>query len=108
MSATLSATSGAMFMAELEHHLLTAGHDLAAVAPPVQVDVSKDAESYVTFNGQSQTLKPDDMLMRDGHGVISSVLLGSARVAEHLAAIAANVRIVTPAAVIVSAEVAST
>lgn len=122
----------AMFMAELEHHLLTAGHDLTAVAPPVQVDVSTDVESYVTFNGQAQTLKGKDMLMRDGQGVISSVLLGpdqrtrirpetervmfavyappgigSARVAEHLAAIAANVRIVTPAAVIVSSEVAS-
>ena len=122
----------AMFMAELENHLLTAGHDAAEVASPVHVDVSRDGESYVAFNGQSQLLKPGDMVMRDARGVISSVLngpdqrtrirsetdraifavyappgIGSVRVAEHLAAIAANVRVVAPSAVIVSSEVAS-
>lgn len=122
----------AMFMAELENHLLTAGHDAAALEPPVYVDVSKDGESYVTLSGQCQALKPGDMLMRDAHGVISSVLhgpdqrtpiraettravfavyappgIGAARVTEHLATIAANVRIVAPSAEIVSSEVAA-
>jgi DNA/RNA-binding domain of Phe-tRNA-synthetase-like protein len=120
----------AMFMAGLENHLLTAGHDAAAVEAPVHVDVARDGESYVTLNGQTQALKTGDMLMRDARGVISSVLngpdqrtrirleteravfavyappgIGTARVAEHLRAIAANVRIFAAAAEIVSAEV---
>lgn len=120
----------AMFMAELEHQLLTAGHDAGEVASPVQVDVSNEGESYVAFNGQSQPLKQGDMVMRDALGVISSVLngpdqrtrirpeteraifavyapagIGSARVEAHLAAIATNVRIVAPSAAIVSSEV---
>ena len=122
----------AMFMAELENQLLTAGHDAAEVAPPVRVDVSSEGESYVAFNGQSQMLKAGDMVMRDTHGVISSVLngpdqrtrirpetdrvifavyaprgIGAARVGEHLDAIATNVRVVAPSAVIVSREVSS-
>jgi DNA/RNA-binding domain of Phe-tRNA-synthetase-like protein len=123
----------AMFMAELENQLLTAGHDAGEVAGPVRVDVASDGESYVAFNGQSQALKAGDMVMRDAHGVISSVLNGpdqrtrirpetdrvifavyapsgidAAQVATHLDAIAANVRIVAPSAVIVSSEVSST
>jgi DNA/RNA-binding domain of Phe-tRNA-synthetase-like protein len=123
----------AMFMAELENQLLTAGHDAGEVAGPVRVDVASDGESYVAFNGQSQALKAGDMVMRDAHGVISSVLngpdqrtriqpetdrvifavyapagIGAAGVAAHLDAIAANVRIVAPSSVIVSSEVSST
>jgi hypothetical protein len=72
------------------------------------------------------------MVMRDAHGVISSVLngpdqrtrirpetdrvmfavyappgIGAARVTAHLDAIAANVRIITPSAVTVGSEVSS-
>ncbi len=66
----------AMFMAELQNMLLTAGHDLDAVQSPVTVDVAKGGERYVGINGQEQTAKPGDMMMLDGHGVISSVLYG--------------------------------
>ena len=122
----------AMFMAELENQLLTAGHDAAIVEPPIQVDVSKDGEGFVAFSGQTQTLQPNDMVMRDGGGVISSVLygpdhrtrvrpetrraafavyapagIGPERVTAHLHTIAANVRIVAPDATIVSLEVGS-
>jgi DNA/RNA-binding domain of Phe-tRNA-synthetase-like protein len=120
----------AMFMAELENQLLTAGHDATAVGTPVHVDVARDGESYVTLNGRTQALTPGDMLMRDAHGVISSVLhgpdqrtrlrpettraifavyaaagIGADRVGEHLRAIAANVRLIAPSANIVSLEV---
>ena len=66
----------AMFMAELEDMLLTAGHDLDAVQLPVTVDVAKGDEHYVMLGGQEQTAKPSDMMMTDSGGVISSVLYG--------------------------------
>jgi DNA/RNA-binding domain of Phe-tRNA-synthetase-like protein len=66
----------AMFMAELKNMLLTAGHDLEALQLPVTLDVSRGDERYVMINGQEQTLKPGDMMMRDGGGMISNVLYG--------------------------------
>lgn len=66
----------AMFMAELKNMLLTAGHDLEALQLPVTLNVAKGDERYVMINGQEQTLKPGDMMMTDGSGVISSVLYG--------------------------------
>jgi DNA/RNA-binding domain of Phe-tRNA-synthetase-like protein len=122
----------AMFMAELESQLLTAGHDAAVVESPIQIDVSQEGETFVTLNGQTQTLQPGDMVMRDTRGVISSVLhgpdqrtrvrpetrqavfavyapagIGPARVTEHLHGIAANVRVISADATIVSLEVSS-
>mgnify|MGYP000395083631 CR=1 FL=1 len=65
-----------MFMAELKNLLLTAGHDLDTIIPPVVLDVSRGGETYVRLNGQEQVLKPGDMFMRDQGGVLSSVLYG--------------------------------
>ena len=66
----------AMFMAELKNLLLTAGHDLEAVQPPVRLDVAGGSERYVMLNGQEQVLKLGDMMMADAQGVISSVIYG--------------------------------
>lgn len=72
----------AMFMAELDHQLLTAGHDLALVRAPVRIDVAEGSESYVRMNGQEQALKAGDMYIADAHpdgpwgGVLSSILYG--------------------------------
>ncbi len=66
----------AMFMAELKNMLLTAGHDLATLQLPVTIDVSKGDERYIMINGQAQRLKPGDMMMTDGGGIISNVLYG--------------------------------
>lgn len=66
----------AMFIAEVKNLLLTAGHDLGAVVEPVTLDVSRGDDYYVRLNGQEQRLKPGDMMMTDGQGVISSVLYG--------------------------------
>ena len=66
----------AMFMAELENLLLTAGHDLAAVQAPIRLDVSTGDERYVLLNGQEQVLKPGDMSVSDAQGVISDVIYG--------------------------------
>ena len=69
----------AMFIAELKSLLLTAGHDLDVIQPPVRLDVSDGTERYVRINGQEQVLKPGDMLIADAEGVISSVLYGPDR-----------------------------
>lgn len=66
----------AMFMAELENMILTAGHDLERVLLPIRLEASQGQERYLLLNGKEQTLKPKDMLMRDGEGIISSVLYG--------------------------------
>lgn len=66
----------AMFMAELKNQLLTAGHDYKAIRGAVKVDVASGSELYTLLNEQEQELKPGDMFMADGSGVISSVLYG--------------------------------
>jgi len=65
-----------MFVAELKNGLLTAGHDLNAVQPPVTIEVARGTESYTLMNGKNQTLKAGDLCMTDAAGVISSVLNG--------------------------------
>lgn len=72
----MAALVEAMFMAELQNGLLTAGHDLAALQGPVRVDVATGEETYTQLNGRAESLKPDDMYMADNVGVISSVIYG--------------------------------
>lgn len=66
----------AMFMAELSNLLLTAGHDLDTVEPPIGAHVSDGTERYIRINGQEQELKPGDMYIADQGGVMSSVIYG--------------------------------
>jgi DNA/RNA-binding domain of Phe-tRNA-synthetase-like protein len=72
----VSALVEAMFMAELENLLLTAGHDLANIQPPVKLELASGIERYRLLGGQEQVLKAGDMMMRDRASVISSVLYG--------------------------------
>jgi DNA/RNA-binding domain of Phe-tRNA-synthetase-like protein len=73
---TTAALVEAMFMAELEDLLLTAGHDAGALHVPLTLDAALGHEQYVMLNGQQQTLKAGDMLIADAQGVISSILYG--------------------------------
>jgi len=66
----------AMVAVELKNLLLTAGHDLEAVQPPVTLTVATGSERYRLLSGQEQGLQAGDMMMADGQGVISSVLCG--------------------------------
>jgi DNA/RNA-binding domain of Phe-tRNA-synthetase-like protein len=116
----------AMFAAELDSLLLTAGHDVDALAAPLLVDCSQADDRFVGINGQERELKPGDMLMRDGLGIISAVLHGPdqrtrfsesttsalfvtyapkgiarADVQRHLDEIAAHVRLTDPGAEVV-------
>jgi DNA/RNA-binding domain of Phe-tRNA-synthetase-like protein len=111
----------AMFLTELRNMLLTAGHDMAAVQPPVRLDVAKGTETYVRINGQEQQLKARDMIISDKEGVISSVIYGPDKrtrimpstqevlfttyappgvgeqpVRQHLEGLEANVKIIAP------------
>ena len=113
----------AMFMAELKNLLLTAGHDLTAVALAVRVDVTRERDRYVAINGTERVPAAGDMMMVDGEGIISSVLqgpdrrtritpetrevlfavyapagVGESAVRSHLEDIAANVLLVAPQA----------
>ncbi|HSD85566.1 MAG TPA: phenylalanine--tRNA ligase beta subunit-related protein, partial [Anaerolineae bacterium] len=66
----------AMFMAEIKNLLLTAGHDLNALQLPLTLDSAQGEERYTLLRGQEQVLKTGDMFIRDGAGVISSILYG--------------------------------
>jgi len=66
----------AMFMAELENSLLTAGHDYEALKFPLELDVAIGNEKYVLLNGQEQIVKPGDMMITDTEGIISSIIHG--------------------------------
>jgi len=66
----------AMFMAELQHGLLTAGHDGDLIAGDVVLDCATGTERYMTLSGEEKTLKAKDMYVRDGEGVLSSIIYG--------------------------------
>ena len=120
----------AMFVAELKNLLLTAGHDLATIAPPITLNVATGDEAFTRLNGRPATAYRGDMLMADRSGVISTVLqgpddrtainpgtkdvvfavyapegIGADAVRRHLDDIAANVRLVSPEARVESLDV---
>ena len=74
---TAGALVEAMFMAELNDGLLTAGHDLDAIETPLDIRTSHDGEPFIRMNGQPQPLKGDDIIMADARGVICSIIYGS-------------------------------
>jgi DNA/RNA-binding domain of Phe-tRNA-synthetase-like protein len=69
----------AMFMAELKNLLLTAGHDLIAIEPPLRIDVAQGTESYIRMNGEEQTIKAGDMMIADTNGIVSCIIYGPDR-----------------------------
>jgi len=73
---SVAALVEAMFMAEVKNLLLTAGHDLDSLHLPLTLDASQGNEHYTLLRGQEQELKAGDMYIRDGAGVISSILYG--------------------------------
>jgi DNA/RNA-binding domain of Phe-tRNA-synthetase-like protein len=66
----------AMFMAEMQDLLLTAGHDLDALNLPLRLGVSTGSERYTLLRGDEQTTKAGDMIISDQQGVISSIIYG--------------------------------
>lgn len=76
---SVAALVEAMFMAELENLLLTAGHDADLLVDGVRVDVADGSERYTMLDGEPQTCKEGDQMMADAEGVISSILYGPDR-----------------------------
>lgn len=65
-----------MFLGELRHRILTATHDAVSVRLPVSVGEADGTQIIRRMGGAERTLKPGDLFMADGEGVISSVLAG--------------------------------
>jgi len=66
----------AMFAAEIDHLLLTAGHDLDSLSLPLMLDSSRDGDRFVGISGREHVLRAGDMVMRDSSGIISAVVNG--------------------------------
>ena len=120
----------AMFIAELQNLLLTAGHDLDEIELPVRLGVGA-GEAFIAPNGQEQAVKPGDMFIADARGrVLSAIITGPADaarigpgttaalfycyaprgidpalVAAHLDEIERNVRVISPEAVVIAREI---
>lgn len=65
----------AIFAAELETLLLSAGHDADRLAWPVTIDAA-GAETYALLSGVQQQVKRGDMAMRDAEGVVCTIVYG--------------------------------
>jgi DNA/RNA-binding domain of Phe-tRNA-synthetase-like protein len=66
----------ANFTAEVGTLVLTAGHDVANLAEPVVIDVSRDGDQITQLNGETKPIRAGDMVMRDARGVCCSILYG--------------------------------
>lgn len=66
----------AMVTAEIKNQLLTAGHDVTLLEGPLTANVASGQERYTRLGDKEQQLKPGDMFIVDGAGIISSVLYG--------------------------------
>jgi hypothetical protein len=66
----------AMFAAELEGMLLTAGHDLDALAMPLSLGLASGSATMPTLGGDEKAPPADDLVMSDARGIVASVLLG--------------------------------
>lgn len=66
----------ANFAAELETLVLTAGHDADLLEAPITIDATQGNETFIQMNGSERTLRPNDMMMSDGKGVICTIIYG--------------------------------
>jgi DNA/RNA-binding domain of Phe-tRNA-synthetase-like protein len=120
----------AMFRAELETGLLTAGHDADFLVGGLTVDLVAAGDRYTGIGGRPIEAAPGDMCIRDGAGIVSSIVygpddrsrlreetraavfttyapagIGTDAVTRHLGAIAIGIRAVAPDSVVESMEV---
>jgi DNA/RNA-binding domain of Phe-tRNA-synthetase-like protein len=66
----------AMFMAELNSLLLTAGHDLDQTRGQISLDSSTGEEIYTLLRNEEATCKTGDMAMSDEQGIFCTVIYG--------------------------------
>jgi DNA/RNA-binding domain of Phe-tRNA-synthetase-like protein len=120
----------AMFIAELNSLLLTAGHDLDAVELPIRLSVGA-GEAFIGPSGKEMTVKDGDMFIADAAGrVLSAIITGPSDfarigpettaalfytyappgvdpelVSNHLDEIERNIRVISPEADVVGREI---
>jgi DNA/RNA-binding domain of Phe-tRNA-synthetase-like protein len=66
----------ANFAAELETLILTAGHDADLLEAPLTIDATHGGETFTQIHGSVQSLKPQDMMVSDGKGIICTIIYG--------------------------------
>jgi DNA/RNA-binding domain of Phe-tRNA-synthetase-like protein len=66
----------ALFMAELQHGLVAAGHDLDTLEAPLLLAPSRGGERYLSLGGLETVLPEGDMTLGHAKGLLSSVLQG--------------------------------
>jgi DNA/RNA-binding domain of Phe-tRNA-synthetase-like protein len=66
----------AMFGAELDTSILTAGHDAAALRPPIVAYTTAPGDAYIGIGGKEIDVKAGDMAIRDTAGILSAVIYG--------------------------------
>jgi DNA/RNA-binding domain of Phe-tRNA-synthetase-like protein len=72
----ISCLVDAMYMTELKHACLMAGHDLDAISGDLVLDLGAEGESYVNIKDEELPVVKDDIVLRDTAGIIASVLFG--------------------------------
>ena len=66
----------AMFAAELKNMVLTSGHDLCSLEPPLVMDVAGEGVGFTMLSGREASVKAGDILFRDAAGPAGSVIHG--------------------------------
>ncbi len=66
----------ACFAAEMDTHILTAGHDADLLEGGISIEATIGTECFSQLNGKSRTLKANDMMMRDEKGIVCTILYG--------------------------------
>ncbi|MDQ3412275.1 MAG: hypothetical protein M3509_09175 [Chloroflexota bacterium] len=77
-----AALVAAMFLTELRHGILTAGHDLDALTLPITVAAGSGAESYTKPNGDAAIVKTDDIYTASDEGILSAIITGPSALAR--------------------------
>ena len=115
----------AAYVSEMETFVLTAGHDVDLLTPPILIDVSHEDEQMVQMDGTVKVIRAGDMIMRNAEGISCSILYGQCKrspitahtahvlyvayapsgvpvetVMAHLRGIEANIRLYSPTAVL--------
>ena len=65
-----------LFLTEIKHRVLIAGHDLDQIALPLTIHLSQGGEGYTGASGREIELKSDDICMRDADDIILSIIYG--------------------------------
>ena len=66
----------AMFIAEMNSMLLTAGHDIEKLRQPITLGLAKGEEAYLSISGRETAAVKGDAYICDREGVLSSILRG--------------------------------